>query len=89
MVENAWSEDMGQFLYHLDSLPPDNKKTWKITIKNKKTWKITIKKTMKENSINNWEGMTQKHTNNRTPKKPNNFGQNYGNQKCITKKLNG
>ena len=35
---------------------------------------------MKENSINNWE-MTIKHTNNRMQKKPNNFGQKYGNLK--------
>ena len=31
-------------------------------------------KTTKENSINNWESMTQKPTNNQTPKKTNNFG---------------
>ena len=32
---------------------------------------------------------TQKHTNNRMPKKPNDFGLKYGNQKNITKRLNG
>ena len=37
---------------------------------------------MKENSINNWEDMTQKHTNNRAPKKPNDFGRKYGNKKA-------
>ena len=36
---------------------------------------------MKDNSINNWEGVTRKHTNNRMQKKPNDFGQKYGNQK--------
>ena len=40
-----------------------------------------ISKTTKENSINNWEGVTRKHTNNRMQKKPNDFGQKYGNQK--------
>ena len=49
---------------------------------------------MKENSINNWEEMTIKHTNNRMQEKPNDFGQKYGNQKKkkkknITKRLNG
>ena len=36
---------------------------------------------MKENSINNWEEFTLKHTNNRMQKKPNDFGPKYGNQK--------
>ena len=36
---------------------------------------------MKENSINNWEEMTVKDTNNRMQKKPNDFGLKYGNQK--------
>ena len=36
---------------------------------------------MKENSINNWEEITIKHTNNRMQTKPNDFGQKYGNQK--------
>ena len=53
---------------------------------------------MKENSINNWEEMTIKHTNNRMQKKPNDFGLKYGNQKHyenaewmnnITRKLEG
>ena len=35
----------------------------------------------KEHSINNWEEMTQKHTNNRMQKKPNNLGLKYGNQR--------
>ena len=46
-------------------------------------------KTTKENSINDWEGVTQKHTNNRMQKKPNDFGQKYRNQKNLTKMLNG
>ena len=41
---------------------------------------------MKENSIDNWEEMTQKHTNNWIQKKPNDFGLKYGNQENITKK---
>ena len=36
---------------------------------------------MKENSINNWEEITIKHTNNQMQKKPNDFGPKYGNQK--------
>ena len=40
---------------------------------------------MKENSINNWEEMTLKHTNNRIQKKPNDFRLKYGNQKHIEK----
>ena len=31
--------------------------------------------------INNWEGMTQKHTNKQTPEKPNDFVRKYGNRK--------
>ena len=38
-------------------------------------------KTTKENSINNWEGVTRKYTNNRMQKKPNDYGLKYGNQK--------
>ena len=34
-------------------------------------------------------GHDKKHTNNQTPKKPNNFGRKYGNRKSITKRLNG
>ena len=41
---------------------------------------------MKENSINNWEGVTRKYTNNQIPKKPNNFGLKYGNQKKTRRK---
>ena len=51
--------------------------------------KTGYSKTTKENSTNNWEDMTQKHTNNRTPKKPNTFGRKYDDQNSITKKLNG
>ena len=36
---------------------------------------------MKENFVSNWKEMTIKHTNNRMQKKPNDFGQRYGNQK--------
>ena len=36
---------------------------------------------MKENSINNWEEMTTKYTNNRMQKKPNDFELKYGDQK--------
>ena len=36
---------------------------------------------MKENSINNWEEMTVKHTNNRMQKKPNDFGLKYGDKR--------
>ena len=36
---------------------------------------------MKESSINIWEEMTLKHTNNRMQKKPNDFRLKYGNQK--------
>ena len=36
---------------------------------------------MKENSINNWEEMTTKYTNNRMQKKPNDFGLKYDNWK--------
>ena len=43
---------------------------------------------MKEHSLNNWEEITIKHTNNRMQKKPNDFGLKYDNQKT-TKKLNG
>ena len=39
--------------------------------------------------LSNWEGMTQKHTNNQTPKKLNNFRRKYGSRKSITKRLNG
>ena len=46
-------------------------------------------KTMKENSISNWEESTMKHTNNQMKKKPNDFGPKYGNKKNITKSLNG
>ena len=35
------------------------------------------------------QGITQKHTHNRTPKNPNIFGRKYGNQNSITKKMNG
>ena len=35
--------------------------------------------------INNWEGVTRKHTNNRMQKKPNDFGLKYGNQKTWRK----
>ena len=38
-------------------------------------------KTTKENSINNWEEITRKHTSNWTQKKPNDFGRKYGNGK--------
>ena len=41
-----------------------------------------------KNSVNNWEGMTRKHTNNRMQKKPSDFGLKYGNQRNITKMLN-
>ena len=44
---------------------------------------------MKENSINNLEGMTQKHINSRMRKKPNGSGPKYGNQNNIMKRLNG
>ena len=45
---------------------------------------------MKENSINNWEEMTIKHTNNRMQKKPNDFGPNdMATEKNITKMMNG
>ena len=44
---------------------------------------------MKENSINNWEEMTIKHTNSQMQKKPNDSGLKYGNQNNITKRLNG
>ena len=45
---------------------------------------------MKENSINNWEGMTIKHTNNSMQKEPNDFGLKYGNKKKKEmKRLNG
>ena len=37
----------------------------------------------KGKSINNWEEMTIKYTNNWMKKKPNDFGQKYGNQKNI------
>ena len=43
---------------------------------------------MKENSINNWEEMARKHTNNQMQKKSNDFGLRYNNQKNITKKVN-
>ena len=43
----------------------------------------------KENSINNREEMTRKHTDNRMQKKPNDFGLKYGHQKNKTKRLNG
>ena len=42
-------------------------------------------KTMKENSINNSEMTKKKHTNNRMQKKPNDFGQKYGNKKTRRK----
>ena len=44
---------------------------------------------MKENSINNWEGITIKHINSRMRKKQNGSGLKYGNQNNIMKKLNG
>ena len=44
---------------------------------------------MKENSINNWEEMSLKHTNDGMQKKPNYFGLKYGNQKDIAKRLKG
>ena len=47
------------------------------------------KKKKKGNSIHNWEGVTRKHTNNRMQKKPSDFGLKYGNQRNITKMLNG
>ena len=37
---------------------------------------------IKENSINNWEEMTRKHTNNRMQKKSKDLGLRYGNQKA-------
>ena len=39
-----------------------------------------IPKTTKENSINNEEEMTRKHSGNQMQKKPNDFGLKYGNQ---------
>ena len=45
------------------------------------TDKIEHSKIMKENSMNNWKGMTIRHTNKRMEKKPNDSGQKYGNQK--------
>ena len=38
-------------------------------------------KTMKENSISNWEESTMKHTNNQMKKKPNDFGPKLWQQK--------
>ena len=51
--------------------------------------KIGHSKTLKENSINNWEGMTIKHINSRMRKKPNDSGLKYGNHNNIMKRLNG
>ena len=42
-------------------------------------------KTTKENSINNWEEMTRKHTNNRMQKKRNGFKEKYSNRKTQRK----
>ena len=36
---------------------------------------------MKENSINNWDEITKKHTSNQMQKKTNDFGPEYCNQK--------
>ena len=52
-----------------------------ISTKSKTIDKTGHSKTMKENSINNWEEITIKHTNNQMQKKPNDFGPKYGNQK--------
>ena len=58
------------------------------TFQNNERDKIGYSETTKENVINNWKGMTEKHTNNQTPEKPNDFGRKYDNQKSITKRLN-
>ena len=42
-----------------------------------------------QHSINNGEEITIKYTNNRMQKKPNDFGQKYGNQKNVRKRMNG
>ena len=55
----------------------------------KQYWQNRTFQKAEKNSINNWEAMTQKHTNNQTPKKSNNFGRKYGNLKSISKRLNG
>ena len=48
-----------------------------------------IFQTTTEKSIFNSEGVTRKLTNNQLPKKPNDFGRKYGNQKNIPKMLIG
>ena len=48
-----------------------------------------VSRTMKENSINYWEGIRIKHSNSRMRKKQNGSGLKYGNQNNIRKRLNG
>ena len=68
----------------------ERRETKEISTKNQNnTDKTGHSKTMKENSINNWEGMAQKHINNQTPKKPSNLGRKYDNRESIRKRLNG
>ena len=59
----------------------ERKKIKEILTKGKTIDKTGNPKTTKENSTNNWEEMTRKHTNKQMQKKPNDFGKNNGNQK--------
>ena len=52
MVESAWAEDMGQFLYNLDpDTRENNKESWKNKIENYKQCSIVFNKTCLNNNL--------------------------------------